>query len=101
EVGYIRLRLERVGVRGFATCRETETPHPTPLPKGEGAERARPQIIAQHEYPSLQELALALCAVQVAGLTRTGTTLRIRTSPAAPGRAACAPRPPRRRIPSG
>jgi error-prone DNA polymerase len=30
---------ERVGVRGFAADRETLTPHPTPLPMGEGADR--------------------------------------------------------------
>jgi hypothetical protein len=32
---------ERVGVRGFAADRETLTPHPTPLPMGEGADRIR------------------------------------------------------------
>ena len=32
---------ERVGVRGSEAHRETITPHPTPLPMGEGAERAR------------------------------------------------------------
>jgi putative tryptophan/tyrosine transport system substrate-binding protein len=32
---------ERVGVRGFEAHRETFTRHPTPLPMGEGAERAR------------------------------------------------------------
>src|SRR5262249_62108163 len=31
---------ERVGVRGLQTYRETLTPHPTPLPMGEGADRA-------------------------------------------------------------
>jgi putative ABC transport system substrate-binding protein len=31
---------ERVGVRGFETHRESLTPHPTPLPMGEEAERA-------------------------------------------------------------
>jgi hypothetical protein len=30
---------ERVGVRGFEAYRETKTPHPTPLPMGEGADR--------------------------------------------------------------
>src|SRR5712692_9768877 len=32
---------ERVGVRGFDAHRETLTPHPTPLPTGEGADRVR------------------------------------------------------------
>src|SRR5262249_58073538 len=32
---------ERVGVRGFEAHREILTPHPTPLPRGEGPERAR------------------------------------------------------------
>ena len=32
---------ERVGVRGSEAHRETITPHPTPLPMGEGAERVR------------------------------------------------------------
>src|SRR5215470_17357285 len=31
---------ERVGVRGFEAYRETLTPHPIPLPVGEGADRA-------------------------------------------------------------
>src|SRR5262245_17494927 len=31
---------ERVGVRGLQNYRETLTPHPTPLPLGEGADRA-------------------------------------------------------------
>src|SRR5262249_178790 len=30
---------ERVGVRGLQNYRETLTPHPTPLPPGEGADR--------------------------------------------------------------
>jgi hypothetical protein len=30
---------ERVGVRGLQNQRESLTPHPTPLPMGEGAER--------------------------------------------------------------
>src|SRR5262249_59338643 len=29
------------GVRGFETHRESLTPHPTPLPMGEGADRVR------------------------------------------------------------
>src|SRR6185312_10382417 len=32
---------ERVGVRGLQNYRETLTPHPTPLPMGEGAHRFR------------------------------------------------------------
>jgi hypothetical protein len=32
---------ERVGVRGLQNYRETLTPHPTPLPAGEGADRVR------------------------------------------------------------
>ena len=32
---------EREGVRGLQTYRETVTPHPTPLPMGEGADRPR------------------------------------------------------------
>ena len=32
---------ERVGVRGLRNYRETLTPHPTPLPLGEGADRVR------------------------------------------------------------
>ncbi len=31
---------ERVGVRGLKAYRKTLTPHPTPLPMGEGADRA-------------------------------------------------------------
>ena len=31
---------ERVGVRGIQNYRKTLTPHPTPLPLGEGADRA-------------------------------------------------------------
>src|SRR5262245_41356726 len=31
---------ERVGVRGLQNHRETLTPHPTPLPMGEGVDRA-------------------------------------------------------------
>jgi hypothetical protein len=30
---------ERVGVRGLEAYRETLTPHPSPLPMGEGADR--------------------------------------------------------------
>src|SRR5260370_40441343 len=43
---------ERVGVRGIEAHRETKTPHPTPLPMGEGAERARGECVHAHHLPS-------------------------------------------------
>src|SRR5260370_22948055 len=49
---------ERVGVRGIEAHRETKTPHPTPLPMGEGAERARGECVPAHHLPSA-ESALA------------------------------------------
>src|SRR6266436_4982761 len=49
---------ERVGVRGIEAHRETKTPHPTPLPMGEGAERARGECVHAHHLPSA-ESALA------------------------------------------
>src|SRR5215467_9350523 len=45
---------ERVGVRGFQPPRETSTPHPTPLPKGEGADRACGPVIGQKPHSSGQ-----------------------------------------------
>jgi hypothetical protein len=39
---------ERVGVRGLRISidyRESETPHPTPLPTGEGADRASGDVV--------------------------------------------------------
>jgi hypothetical protein len=42
ELGLLPLPIgERVGVRGVEAYRETLTPHPIPLPMGEGAERVR------------------------------------------------------------
>src|SRR5260370_1436943 len=49
---------ERVGVRGIEAHRETKTPHPPPLPMGEGAERARGECVHAHHLPSA-ESALA------------------------------------------
>src|SRR5215467_2872966 len=40
---------ERVGVRGIQDYRETLTPHPTPLPMGEGADRACWPVHIEHE----------------------------------------------------
>src|SRR6266851_431013 len=42
---------ERAGVRGLPDYRETLTPHPTPLPMGEGADRASVESV-----PLLPEL---------------------------------------------
>src|SRR5712692_8882655 len=45
RLGALPLPLgERVGVRGFEAYRETLTPHPNPLPMGEGADRVRSPI---------------------------------------------------------
>jgi ABC-type uncharacterized transport system substrate-binding protein len=48
---------ERVGVRGFEAHREGLTPHPTPLPMGEGAERVRGASVGMRRRAFLTLLA--------------------------------------------
>jgi hypothetical protein len=43
---------ERVGVRGIQNYREALTPHPTPLPMGEGADRARCPLMSNVTIPN-------------------------------------------------
>jgi hypothetical protein len=43
---------ERVGVRGLQNHRETIAPHPTPLPMGEGADRACCPLMIKHHDAS-------------------------------------------------
>jgi hypothetical protein len=44
---------ERVGVRGLHYYRETITPHPTPLPMGEGADRACCLLMISSMIPAM------------------------------------------------
>ena len=49
---------ERVGVRGSQNYREALTPHPTPLPMGEGADRACRRLVIECHDSSHGESAL-------------------------------------------
>jgi hypothetical protein len=56
---------ERVGVRGLQNCRETLTPHPTPLPMGERIDMQRQKILLVLQLfmltPSPEQLSQAAC----------------------------------------
>src|SRR5215468_3591910 len=49
---------ERVGVRGLYRTREALTPHPTPLPMGEGADRACGPLMIKRRNSSHGQTAL-------------------------------------------
>src|SRR5260370_14540941 len=81
---------ERVGVRGIEAHRETKTPHPTPLPMGEGAERARGECVHAHHLPSAESALAARRRLA----SSAAVAARARLIPAAAPARACGPHPP-------
>src|SRR5262245_27019590 len=57
---------ERVGVRGFENRRGTATPHPIPLPMGEGAHRVCRQVFNSKQSQRWRRALVLAVAVAVA-----------------------------------
>src|SRR5262249_8832939 len=72
---------ERVGVRGLEASRETLTPHPIPLPMGEGADQVRcstgshTSTSPRHSEPATPACCRTLAQRTVSDLTKRSSSL--------------------------